>query len=216
MRNLFFGMLLLSFGAWADNEAVSTTTSEEEVQIEQPAIMDPYKAWMGVQTGMAISNASLEALPTTQRVGFSVGAFYEAPLLPGFLYLQPEISFVQKGAYNTFFGADSARFNYIEVPLLAKVKFILPRIRPFALAGVGLGYMVGASNSAGTAMTGLNPFEISLILGGGLAFELGEGPDSTQLNFSARFSRSLNRLDSKPGNSGWTSNVFSLLVGIQV
>ncbi|MBY0370206.1 PorT family protein [bacterium] len=197
--------------------AVEETTADQanSAVVKEEVKSDPYKGWIGTHVGLGLSNASVSQ-PSTQRAGLMAGAFYEAPLLPGFLYFQPEVNFTQKGAFNTFFSAgDGVRFNYLEVPMLAKIKFMIPRVRPFALGGFSLGYMIGSSSANGTALSSLNPFEAAFVVGAGVSFEMGDGPDSMQLNFSARYSQGLTPVATVAGVN-WYSNIFVLLLGVQI
>ncbi|MFN7116369.1 MAG: porin family protein, partial [Saprospiraceae bacterium] len=102
-------------------------------------------------------------------IGFTAGIFTELPLGDAFS-IAPELLWVQKGGKTEFtnvLGAETernTRYNYIEVPILAKVK---------------------AGNTDGTGV-GLffygGPF-ISYALNGNIRTEIGETETETDINF---------------------------------
>ncbi len=212
-------LVLLAVGALVLAVSAQADTSKEETTLKQPGQIDPYGLGLGLQGGLAFGNASVEPVtPSTNRVGLSFGAYAEVPMLPGFFYLQPELNFLQKGAENAHFGTSaSARLNYLEMPLLAKIKLMIPRLKPFLLAGPTLAYMVGGTlEGTGDSLdrSRFNNLDIGLLLGVGFGFQLGETVDSSELTVSLRYTSGLNNLDA--GANQWKSNVLSLLVGIQI
>jgi hypothetical protein len=202
--------------------ATKTEKLEEETTVLKEELkqrVNPQRVSFGLQLGVTVSNAALNApIASGAKRGFDLGAFVEAPVIPGFLYFQPELSYVQKGADNGFFGTTgAAQLNYLEVPLLAKVKFNIPHARPFILAGVGMGYLLGAHTETGGPImpsSRLNTIDISAVLGGGVSFPLTSSPDGALMSFSARYTNSLTSADAAAGD--WRSRVFSILVGVQI
>lgn len=53
----------------------------------------------GIRAGLNASNISFDLLPARgERIGFHAGIFADLPVLPGFLSLQPELSYSVQGA----------------------------------------------------------------------------------------------------------------------
>ncbi len=210
---LVSGLVVFGMSAHADE------TKKEETKVVRKTEINPYKMGFGVQAGLAIGNANLEPVTeSSNRTGFTLGGYAEVPLLPGFLYFQPEVNYLQKGASNGHFGSQAtARLSYLEMPLLAKIKLMVPRARPFVLAGPTLAYLVsGSIEGAGGNFdrSRFNNVDIGLLLGAGFSFQLGDTLNSSEMSVSLRYTRGLNNLDS--GSNEWKSNVLGLLVGIQI
>ena len=75
-----------------------------------------------------------------------LGAQAEMSLLSNFLFLQPEFRLVQQGYALTGQTGTNVTVNYLEFPVLAKVKFeTAPGMRPFALFGPNFEFNVGTS-----------------------------------------------------------------------
>lgn len=215
-------MVLLSGLVIFGGLAQADDTKKEETAVRRTEI-NPYKIGIGIQAGLAIGNANVEPVTvSSNRTGLTLGGYAEVPLLPGFLYFQPEVNYLQKGAENSHFGVPAtAKLSYLEMPLLAKIKLMVPRAKPFILAGPTFAYLVSGSveGPEGTAIGGIdrslfNNVDIGLLLGAGISFQLGDDLDSSELTVSLRYTKGLNNLDS--GANGWKSNVFGLLVGVQL
>ncbi|MFN8345109.1 MAG: porin family protein [Spirosomataceae bacterium] len=83
----------------------------------------------GIRAGFNASNLYVKDVSDRNpRYGFHAGLFTQVPIIKGFLYLQPEISYSTKGftarynIANTFRGENSFKLDYIEVPVLATIK----------------------------------------------------------------------------------------------
>ncbi len=211
---LIVAALCISLG----NSQAAETKIEEQRKIEDKSKMDPYRVSFGVQGGLSFANASLGSSSVSgNRTGFTAGAFAQTALLPGFLYLQPELNFVQKGAENSQFGAlATSRLNYIEVPVLVKVRFIIPKIRPFGFAGPSAAYLLSSSTEgAGVAsnVERFNRIDLSAVIGAGFGFQLSDAIDSPEMTVSVRYSTGLNNIDSTGGQ--WKSNFLGVVAGVQ-
>lgn len=218
LKTLFLTALLAAPLFGAEEKPHPLEVRNNELQEELKKRTNPNKVSLGLQFGLMMSNASLNApVSSGAQRGFGAGVFAEAPVIPGFLYFQPEVNYTQKGADNAFFGPmGGARLNYLEVPLLAKVKFNIPHVRPFVIGGLGMGYLLGASTDTGGPIVPsnrLNSIDISLILGGGFSFPITSSPDGALLSFSARYANSITAADS---SGDWRSRVFSILMGVQL
>ncbi|MEO8068384.1 MAG: porin family protein [Flavobacteriales bacterium] len=116
------------------------------------------------------------------------------------LFFQPELAYSQKGWRCQWYprpttGNDLLRMNYAELPLLAKYLFGKAKLRPFAIVGPTVSMGVGGVDRYGLAgtwnggfyealpvvfgaqegTTKYELFDLSGVVGGGLAFRSGEG-----------------------------------------
>jgi hypothetical protein len=221
MKSLFLYLVTLSclvvIPCLADSNAKETKEIKEEKTEKEKTYANPNRIRFGASAGLSFSNAALEPNSSSSgKTGVKAGVLAETPLIPGFLYFQPEFNFVQKGAENDHFGAVIAtRLNYLELPLLAKVRINLPRIRPFALAGPSLSYLLNASGENGAAKVVTENFstvDVSMNLGAGLSFQISDDVDSSEVVFGMRYGFVLNDVDSGAGS--WKSSTFQLTLGI--
>lgn len=105
--------------------------------------------WSNVNTSTAIGNAT----PNFKSLnGFSIGAFAEIPVAANFS-IQPEIGFTRKGFVLNegfdapLFGVDlpvgvtaETKFDYLEVPILAKYSFGEDKLKAYVAVGPNIGY----------------------------------------------------------------------------
>ncbi len=219
----YFKVCLIVLGLSGFSSAAGVPSSAEiqngSLKEELKKKTNPTRVSFGAQLGVSMSNAALNGPnPSATLRGFEFGVFAEAPVVPGFLYFQPEINYAQKGANNGYFGANgNVRLNYLEVPLLTKIKFNIPHVRPFAIAGIGMGYLLGTTTEAGGAIapsSRLNNIDLSLVFGAGFSFPISDAADGSLLSFSARYTNSMTATDWKGGD--WRSRVFSILMGVQI
>ena len=170
--------------------------------------------------------------------GLSASAFVEIGISPLFA-IQPEVSYVQKGArYDVSFDqidfAVREQVNYLEIPVLAKFRFGNDQIRGFALAGPSVGYALNGKfkvEAAGETfkediefdddfdVDGVkdNRFDISAVVGAGL--ELGAGPGDIVVD--ARYAHDLNDFtrfegDKPDGYKGLFSRGLAISVGYRL
>ncbi len=110
------------------------------------------KAGVGVHGG--INLASLSTSPVAVKSSSTelmLGVFYESK--GDMFHFQPEFNYVRK------YGA-----NYLAVPLLGKLKFDIPVVKPFLVLGPALALRVEG--------TGSKTFEITADGGGGVEIEI--------------------------------------------
>jgi len=117
---------------------------------------------LGLKTGMSISDAQAElyidAINTAPKsyTSFLIGAVAEVPLTRN-LSFQPELHYIRRGfninestsfdlaGFDIPFGAQATtKIDYIEAPLLAKVKFGNQATRAYGVIGPSLGYATSA------------------------------------------------------------------------
>ena len=173
----------------ADEEATPPPATPVE------ATPDIYRMSFGAQLGLNISSTRAPA-QEGNKAGLVLGAFAEAPVLPGFLYVQPELNYIQKGG-------GAVRMNYLDFPLLAKIRFIMPRVRPFVLGGPRLAYLLSTD---GLPKSAFSAVELGITLGGGAQYMLS---DTTYASLTARYTFAVN--EAAPA---WKTNGFEILAGI--
>ena len=94
-------------------------------------------ATLGARLGVSIAKASLDvqqSFETANRTGFTGTVFLDTGT--GVLSLQPEVSYIQKGAKNATTGA-VIKLDYVELAALLKAGLPLPAIQPHVFAGIG-------------------------------------------------------------------------------
>jgi hypothetical protein len=86
------------------------------------------QAQLGIKGGISLASLAEEAFSSSEEydatsyLGFQGGLFAELPISDGFA-IQPEILFIQKGGkLEGLLGETNLRYNYLEVPILAKIK----------------------------------------------------------------------------------------------
>jgi hypothetical protein len=130
------------------------------------------------------------------RVGFCGGIFLELNF-GRLLTIQPEILYTMKGAEATLAvsplaGTGKLRFDYLEIPILLKVRIPTGDIHPFVFAGPAIGFNVKSTfqdvtgNSSDVA--GMKKVDYSAVFGGGL--QLGRS-----IHIDARYTLGLQKLE---------------------
>ncbi len=161
---------------------------------------------------------SMEFKNTT---GFQVGAVVNYNINEMFS-IQPELLLVQKGfkvGDNDEDGSMSVKYNYLEVPILAKVSFGTEAFRGFATAGPTLGYLTGGKyiyEFDGEKETEDiefededRRFEAGMSIGVGAAYKVGAG----ELNLDVRYGfglTSLNDSDADADEATAKNRVFGV------
>lgn len=204
---------------------------------------------LGLRAGLGFFDQRIAAdgiaIELDERSGISAALFYEIGLTP-YLSLQPELAFTQKGhkvvsedGYQsieldgqgnvTSVVTDieqRVRYNYLEVPLLAKGHYGNEQLRGYALLGPSVGYLLGGDyveefGGERTEMPlelteeeGVNRLELSLVAGAGLAYRIG----TPWLLAEVRYARSLTSLiDSEEDfEAGLYNRGIQLSVGLQL
>ena len=169
----------------------------------------------GVKGGMVIANVSElpellgEDMPwdTGSRIGFAGGVYMNYPVAGSFSF-QPELLFVMKG-----FKADikeeigsielTGKFNYIEVPLIAR--FAVPlegALKPWFCFGPSIGFNMSADvegkytlmgesiDLSGDFSDATKGTDFSILFGGGMEYPVGPG----MLTFDFRYQIGLSKI----------------------
>jgi hypothetical protein len=173
---------------------------------------------LGFIDGMNFSYAHVENHATsTGRWGWSMGGRAEAGL--NNLYsLVVEAMYVQKGARFDVLGITTrADFDYLEVPVLVKVKLGPPTFHGLFMAGPSFGFNVNTKGSFSTFSSDFDrqaaPVVYSMDFAGGAEVKLTR---NLYLNSDARFSFGINSaLDESVGDiDNWRSRDLRVLVGV--
>ncbi|MEN0006282.1 MAG: porin family protein [Bacteroidota bacterium] len=133
-----------------------------------------------------------EPIDDLPLVGLTIGAVAEIGLTK-FFYLQPEVSFIQRGISwkdDENQGTDiktTDRYNYLDIAALAKFKYRGEKIGGYLVAGPQLGYLlsgkmtaegtiigqeIDSSSDIDVSMEVFNRWEFSVAVGGGLVLPL--------------------------------------------
>jgi len=149
-------------------------------------------------------------------VGFCGGIFVEFNL-GRLLTLQPEVLYTMKGAEATIeegeiTGTGKLRFDYIEIPILLKVRIPTGSLHPFVFAGPAFGFNVKATfedlTGDATDVDGANKVDYSAVLGGGL--QLGRS-----IHVDVRYTMGLQKLEiPNLGTIDLKNGVLSATIGL--
>jgi hypothetical protein len=117
MKKLFLVAIVLFIAASAD--------AQRRGYRKQRASDDYYQPRIGLTGGLNIANTVSSRnsdFSTDTKLGANVGLFVDIPIVYP-LSFQPEILYSQKGyRANTIYGDFAQRANFIDVPILAKIK----------------------------------------------------------------------------------------------
>ncbi len=191
---LTLGLTQLAFGATS-----SESFSRQPVRV-------------GIEAGMTFSNVSAPADVTpSNRTGLAVGLNVEIPL-GEFFALQPELLFVQRGVNLAKVGNLSvdAKYNSLELPLLAKVRLKFP-VSPYLVAGPVAIWNISRSvvGSTSGSATGINFNPKTLDFG----FAVGGGVDVGPVFASVRYTVGISNLDEN--SADWKSRGVHVLAGLR-
>ncbi len=173
----------------------------------------------GLQLGLNIANANTSpTLSTDPRVGLMVGGNIEVRLSQ-FLFIRPEMMYVQKGASMSATGIDTTlKFDYLEFPLLLKARFGAEAFRPVLFAGPSFAFRVNSSmdtkiGSAAPASftTNAESVDIAIDFGGGAEYWFQK---STAAFLTMRYSLGLTNVLNLAGQT-WRSTGLQLIAGFE-
>ena len=134
------------------------------------------------------------------KTGFAGGIFFDWGITPLFA-IQPEILYVQDGAKERFLEADwNLKFNYIQVPVLAKVDLpVGGSLIPVLYAGPYVSLLLDSKLTVGdggnTVTVGLKDYtrsyDAGLVFGAALDFSAGPG----KMTIEGRYTLGMTEID---------------------
>jgi hypothetical protein len=135
------------------------------------------KIGLGLRYGVGLNSVSASNTTgtTSQFSPFNIGLMGELSALK-FLSIQPEIFFQQKG-FDQNGGPGQAKYNYLGLCVLGKLKFVqLVKLESYLLAGPSFSYNLSTalSNSATTTIPNVSSTDVSGIAGLGFAVKFGK------------------------------------------
>jgi len=140
----------------------------------------------GIKGGANIANVngnfSDELADWKSTVGFCAGIFLELNL-GRVLTIQPEALYTVKGADS---GTGKLKFDYIEFPILLKVRIPISSVHPFVFVGPAFGFNLKAAVN-GIKIDDMPAADYGAVLGGGL--QLGRS-----LHVDVRYTMGLQKL----------------------
>jgi len=139
----------------------------------------------GLKGGASVANVNgdwTEALSDMSSIGFCGGIFLELNF-GKILTIQPEVLYTMKGADT---GDGKLKLDYIEIPILLKVRIPLGSVHPFVFAGPAFGYNLKALVE-GVEIGDMPATDYSAVIGAGL--QLGRS-----IHIDGRYTKSLQKL----------------------
>jgi len=186
-------------------ETIDTDAIEDESDTAQQRVRaraDGKKVTIGVLTGFSAADVKGDAFVSGVRQGISFGLAvgiqlpWELPYKIG-TGIETGIYYAQKGFENPtpdFLNAETAEFDYMEVPILAKFSYpLLERVSPYVLIGPSLGFKVSAERVRENGTRSdlddqTKSTDLSAIVGGGVDIKLRQQILSFQVKGGLSFS----------------------------
>lgn len=168
----------------------------------------------GIKAGVNLANFSGTDADLDSRQAFVVGASLDLslPMFP--VGIESGVYFSQKGVEP---GASTLKLDYIEVPVLAKLKFGPPGpFSPHFVAGPYVGFNITSEIEDGDGNTldlddFINEVDFGGMLGVGADFNMG----LTKLNAQVRYSMGLTPVYIDQFDDGERNTVLSVVVGVR-
>jgi len=131
----------------------------------------------GFQGGLSLGQMEAVEGTSTDRHTFGGGIFFDLPVSRYFT-ISPEMLYLSKGAYAELpTGSTEFRFDFLEIPVLAKMHFMTGEFRPYVFAGPSVGIPLSKTSVApdGTAtnVDGGGMVDLSAQVGLGAEIDLG-------------------------------------------
>ncbi len=136
---------------------------------------------IGIEGGINISNINVTpTITTSSRTGLIIGSLLDINITPT-ITVTPGIRYIMKGASNISDGITfTQKVNYLEFPVLLKVKFPLTEIKPYLAGGPVLGIQLSATEdqtngtqSASADISNLvETIDFGLLFAGGMDFKV--------------------------------------------
>jgi hypothetical protein len=174
----------------------------------------------GIKGGVNVANVNGNFADNVtnwkSRVGFCAGIFLEFNF-GRILTIQPEVLYTMKGADATLAegvltGTGKLRFDYLEIPILLKVRIPTGDVHPFVFAGPAIGFNLKAAfqdiTGSSSDVAGMNKVDYSAVFGGGL--QLGRS-----IHIDARYTLGLQKLEVPDlGTIDLKNGVLSATIGL--
>lgn len=180
------------------------------------------KMAIGIEGGINITNVAVNPTVTTDsRTGLIVGSLLDINFTPQ-ITLTPGVRFTMKGFSNTANTVtNTVKLNYLEFPVLLKVKFPLTEIKPYLAAGPVLGLNLsanldqtnGTQSASNDISSSTESIDFGLLFAGGMDFKVGL---STSLFFQVGYQLGLSNIN-KTANDVTTikNNAFQITGGVK-
>jgi|SRR5699024_2389442 len=174
------------------------------------------QAQFAVKGGANFANFNDTDASTDTRTGFMGGITYgfQVPFSP--VSIQPGVFYAQKGVTSSSgLGDAEVKLDYIEIPVVAKVDFILdnPLFTPHVLFGPYVGFNI---NSDVEASVGDNSSSVNVedqVRTTDFGVVVGAGADISRFNVGVRYSAGLRDVIDME-NASAKNGVFSIVAGI--
>lgn len=183
---------------------------------------------LSLEGGVNIANANITPSPTTSssgRTGLIFGGLVDIGFTPK-IALETGLRYVMKGftqnGVTTNLGVTNLTFktNYLEFPVLLKVKFPLTEVKPYLIGGPTLGLKLTAdldyTSQAGSGTqdnsTNVESIDFGLLFGGGLDFNIAPKVD---LFIQGAYSLGISNVEKPPQNQVTTTSTTKTY-GIQL
>jgi len=185
----------------------------------------PLKLSSAFQLGSSISNASVSPRPIpslSDRIGLLVGGNV-ALEFNELLAAQVELNYVQKGIKQEQISptrvAVTVKLDYIEIPLLAKVRLPIRPLRPEAFLGPYFALKVNSSaevergtTSTNVGLSSVEPFDFGIQFGGGLEFDVAP---AFSVFANARYAIGLINIIDNDATNAWKNRAIEVLGGLR-
>ncbi|MBD0403155.1 porin family protein [Flammeovirga sp. EKP202] len=157
----------------------------------------------GIKGGINSTKIGGDASGLKPKVGFQIGGFMKYSI-SDYVAIQPEVMFSMQGA-KSIKGDISLHYNYVNIPLIAKV---YPDGKGFNIqAGPQLGLLASANVKGGDEKQDVS----DQLNGTDFAFALGLGHDFNRLTIDLRYNIGIS---STSDQGSYPNNVLQLGVGI--
>ena len=183
---------------------------------------------IGLHGGINVANATIDpnAFGTvSSHTGFMIGAVAEVGIL-GPLSVQVEPTYCQRGAaLSSVLTVDidhhsgtTAKFNYLEIPLLLKFNLLSEEVKPYIFTGPNLGIrltstfdtQVGGKTFSQDMQDQTEALDFAWDFGAGVACEV---TPLISITIDARYSHGLTDVANSPTLS-WHSRDFKIMAGV--
>lgn len=154
-------------------------------------------------TGSDVQNNSI-------KIGAEIGG-YLTYSFSDLIALQPELIYTMKGANFDVGGRTfSDNFNYLEIPILARLSFLKGKTHPIVFLGPEVAMLLSADANGTDIKDRLNSTDFGIVLGAGVGLGLGRGT----LTIDARYDLGLTSIGKE--QAGKTPDVKNSVISLTV